>query len=64
MPYDQTGQRVSFCAEPTPTQRILFLRYYARVVTPGTYAWEPAIAESQSQEGRAALTAPSTITIR
>ncbi|HEX5822986.1 MAG TPA: alpha-2-macroglobulin family protein, partial [Candidatus Limnocylindrales bacterium] len=64
MPYDQTGSRVSFCAEPTPTQRTLVLRYYARVVTPGNYAWEPAIAESQSQEGRAALTPATTIAIR
>ena len=64
MPYDQSGSRVSFCAEPTSTQRILVLRYYARVITPGEYAWEPAIAESRSQEGKAALTAPTTVTIR
>ena len=64
MPYDQSGSRVRFCAEPTPSQRELVLRYYARVVTPGTYAWEPAIAESRSQEGWAALTAPMSITVR
>lgn len=41
----------------------MLLRYYARVVTPGTYAWEPAIAESRSQEGRAAHTAAGEIVI-
>jgi hypothetical protein len=64
MPYDQTGSQVSFCADPTPTQRVLVLRYYARVITPGTYAWEPAVAQSRSQEGRAALTPATTVTIR
>jgi uncharacterized protein YfaS (alpha-2-macroglobulin family) len=64
MPYDQSASRVFFCVNPTPTQRVLYLRYYARVITPGTYAWEPAIAESRSQEGRAALTPATTITIR
>jgi hypothetical protein len=64
MPYDQSGSRVFFCAEPTRTQRILVLRYYARVITPGTYAWEPAVAESRSQEGGAALTAATTIVVR
>jgi hypothetical protein len=64
MPYDQTGQRVFFCAEPTGTQRTVQLRYYARVITSGTYAWEPAIAESRSQEGVAALTAAGEIVVR
>jgi hypothetical protein len=64
MPYDQSGSRVSFCVEPSSTQRILVLRFYARVITPGTYAWEPAIAESRSQEGLAAMTPATTITVR
>jgi uncharacterized protein YfaS (alpha-2-macroglobulin family) len=61
-PYDQSGSRVSFCAEPGRLHTAI-LRYYARVVTPGTYAWEPAIAESRSHEGQAALTASSEIVI-
>jgi hypothetical protein len=64
MPYDQTGPRVFFCADPSSPTSSHLLRYYARVVTPGTYAWEPAIAESRSQDGRASLTAPSTVVIR
>ena len=64
MPYDQSGARVFFCVEGTPQQRDLTLRYYARVITPGTYAWEPAVAESQSQDGRAALTPATEIVVR
>ena len=64
MPYDQSGPRVFFCAEPTAGHRTVKLRYYARVVTPGTYAWEPAVAESRSQDGQAALTAAGEIVIR
>jgi hypothetical protein len=63
LPYAQSGPRVLFCAEPG-LQRVVHLRYIARVVTPGTYAWEPAIAESRSQEGHAALTAAGQIVIR
>ncbi|HXI82349.1 MAG TPA: Ig-like domain-containing protein [Verrucomicrobiae bacterium] len=64
LPYDQSGSRVFFCAEFSPQQRILTLRYYARVVTPGTYAWEPAVAESRSQDGQASLTPASEIVVR
>jgi len=64
MPYDQTGARVFFCADPSGASPSRILRYYARVVTPGTYAWEPAIAESRSQDGRASLTEASTVVIR
>jgi uncharacterized protein YfaS (alpha-2-macroglobulin family) len=63
-PYDTSGPRVSFCAEPTKQQRTVRLRYYARVVDPGRYAWEPAIAASRSQAGVAAQTAARTLTIR
>jgi uncharacterized protein YfaS (alpha-2-macroglobulin family) len=64
MPYDQSGSRVFFCADPVDGRGSVVLRYYARVVTPGTYAWEPAIAESRSEDGRASLTAGSEIVIR
>lgn len=67
MPYAQTGQRVSFCAVPFVVMtgpEGLNLRYYARVVTPGTYAWEPAIAESKTGANRAATTPQAEITIR
>ncbi len=63
-PYAQIGQRVTFCAEKTPKTGVIHLRYYARVVTAGTYAWEPTIVESRSATGRAALTKASVVTIR
>jgi hypothetical protein len=63
MPYDQSGSRVYFCADPTARRGSVVLRYYARVVTPGTYRWEPAIAESRSQDGRASLTAAGEVVI-
>ena len=63
LPYDQTASRVSFCVAPTTTRREFTLRYVARVITPGTYAWEPAVAQSSTSESIANLTAASTITI-
>jgi hypothetical protein len=64
LPYDQSGSRVFFCVEPTSTRRTFTLRYVARVVSPGTYAWEPAVAQSATDEDVANLTPASTITIR
>jgi hypothetical protein len=64
LPYDQSGPRVFFCAAPDSKRPTVVLRYYARVVTPGTYAWEPAIAESRTQDGHASLTPADTIVIR
>jgi hypothetical protein len=63
-PYAQVGQRVSFCAERGKAATVVHLRYFARVVTAGTYAWEPALAESRSVAGRAALTSATVVTIR
>ena len=57
LPYDQTASRVSFCVAPTTTRREFTLRYVARVITPGTYAWEPAVAQSSTSESIANLTA-------
>ena len=45
-PWRVEGQRVDFCVgfdSKHPTQR---LRYAARVVTPGSYRWEPAVLQS------------------
>jgi hypothetical protein len=64
LPYEQTGQRVFFCAEPSAKDRTVDLRYYARVVTPGRYVWEPAIVQAAGAPDRAALTAPGAVTIR
>ena len=64
LPYDQSGSRVFFCVEPTSLRRSFTLRYVARVVTPGTYAWEQAVAQSGTDEDIANLTPTATITIR
>ena len=64
MPYDQSGPRVFFCADPSSPSAAQILRYFARVVTPGTYVWEPAIAESRSQDGLASRTAAGVVDIR
>jgi alpha-2-macroglobulin len=63
-PFAVVGQRVMFCAEPTKKQRTLVLRYYARVITPGRYVWEPAIVESRTSPDRAAMTKEVAIRIR
>jgi hypothetical protein len=46
LPYDIDGHRVSFCASPSPTSRTVKMRYFARVVTIGTYTWESAVIQS------------------
>lgn len=63
-PYAEAGQRVFFCAEPTSTNREAHLRYYARVVTPGDYVWEPAVVDSQAGPDHAAVTPQIVIKIR
>ena len=63
-PFAQTGQRVSFCAENQSKDHVADLRYVARVITPGTYAWEPAVVESRTSANHGALTGSGTVTIR
>lgn len=63
-PYAQVGQRVSFCADRATNKGVVHLRYVARVVTAGTYTWEPTVVESRTATGRAALTPATVVTIR
>lgn len=63
-PEERLGQRVVFCAFLDTKSRTTRLRYLARVITPGRYAWEPAIVESRSGPDRAALTPRREILIR
>ena len=63
-PYEQSTSSVRFCAEPTASGRTVDLRYFARAVTTGMYAWEPAVVESTTEAGHGSLTPPSTLTIR
>jgi uncharacterized protein YfaS (alpha-2-macroglobulin family) len=56
-PLSISGQRVTFCVyrderedlagdDGTDTTSLRTLRYQARLVTPGTYAWEPTLVQS------------------
>ena len=64
-PYAQVGQVVSFCADRGAKKvATVRLRYFARVVTAGTYAWEPTVVSSRTRPGSAALTKGSVVTIR
>jgi uncharacterized protein YfaS (alpha-2-macroglobulin family) len=57
------GQRVEFCAGGDPKRTAYTLRYVARVVTPGTYTWEPAVLQSTAAPAEGVAVAPTTITI-
>jgi len=58
------GQRVEFCVTRDPKQPVQTLRYVARVVTPGTYLWEPAVLQSEVVPDQGVVTDPATVTIR
>jgi hypothetical protein len=63
-PESVVGQRVTFCVTPSARDRTVTLRYYARVISIGTYRWEPALVESRSAADRAAVVPASTVRIR
>ena len=63
-PSEVDGQRVEFCAGYDPKRTEYTLRYVARVVTPGTYAWEPAVLQSMADPSVGVVLAPTSITIR
>ena len=67
------GQRVTFVvtfdASPGDEQRPVVpgtfcLRYLARVVTAGTYAWQPAVARQATSPGLVATTPAGTVELR
>lgn len=63
-PYSIVGQRVSFCASNDPAAtRVTKMRYLARIVTPGEYAWERAVMQLPDAPGAAAYTPPTRVTI-
>jgi hypothetical protein len=63
-PEEQAGQRVVFCADAGPDRPNVHLRYVARVITVGTYEWEPTIVESRSASDQAAIVPSGEVTIR
>ena len=63
-PEAQAGQSVVFCAEPTTRKRNVTLRYVARVISIGTYRWEPTLVESRTDPDRAAVVRAASVRIR
>jgi hypothetical protein len=63
-PYRIVGQEVDFSVWYDPrTNQPATLRYLARIVTPGDYAWEPATLRLAAAPEDAAYTGPSRVTI-
>jgi hypothetical protein len=62
-PWWVTGDRVSFCAWPNK-ERVVTMAYWARVVMPGTYRWEPALMHPSGAPDRGAIVEARTVTIR
>ena len=58
-PSSVTGQVVRFCVTPDVQRPTHVLRYVARVVTPGSYAWEPAVLQS-TQDASLGAVVPAT----
>jgi uncharacterized protein YfaS (alpha-2-macroglobulin family) len=61
-PYEIDGQRVSWCVDPAQRERTF--SYSARVVSPGTYRWEPAVLQSLDAPELRSSTSETTFTIR
>lgn len=57
------GQRVEFCVTRNPHQSVRELRYLARVVSPGTYTWEPAVLQSEQMPERGLVIGPVSVTV-
>jgi hypothetical protein len=62
-PVGEESQRVAFCLSPG-SDRTDSVTYRARVVTPGTYTWEPAILQSARAAESLALTPTTQLEIR
>jgi len=71
-PWWVEGNRVAFCACPSrgdPANgisgaRTVEMAYWARVVMPGTFRWEPALIHASGVSDRGALVPETTIEIR
>ena len=57
------GQRVEFCVSVDKAHPVHTLRYVARVVSPGTYTWEPAVLQSTFDPAIGVALAPVTVRI-
>lgn len=61
-PYEVDGQRVSWCASPANAGHTYV--YAARVVSPGTYRWEPAVIQAELSTSDGAFVPATTYTIQ
>jgi len=57
------GQRVEFCVQRDPKRPVQEIRYVARVVDPGRYAWEPAVLQSSIVPTQGVATPAETVVI-
>jgi uncharacterized protein YfaS (alpha-2-macroglobulin family) len=62
-PYEAAGQRVSWCLDPHDRHEFN-LGYSARVVSPGTFTWEPAVVQAVLAPEVGATTPVTSYTIR
>ncbi len=62
-PWRVIGQRVDFCVEPDPRRPVHTLRYLARVVTSGSYAWEPAVLQSSLVPEQGVIVPATEVTV-
>ncbi len=62
-PWAVDGQRISWCIDPLQSRRPV-LTYSARVVSPGTFRWEPAIVQMVTAPEIGAATATTSYVIR
>ena len=64
-PSNVTGQNVTFCVPNDPRLgNVARMRYLARIVTPGSYAWEPAIMQLVGAPDLSAAAPAARIEIR
>lgn len=63
-PYEVAGKRVSWCIGPANGRREFTLGYSARVVSAGTFTWEPAVIQSVAAPDVGATTPVTSFTIR
>ena len=60
-PYQVSGQRVSWCVDDKTPMPLV---YAARVISPGTYVWEPAVIQLETAPRVGAATDSVSYTIR
>jgi uncharacterized protein YfaS (alpha-2-macroglobulin family) len=64
-PWSVEGQRVRWCVtRDAKGKQPEAITYLARVLTPGTYTWEPAVVQSALAPDRGMVLPATTVTVR